>query len=115
MNVFRLGNLKLASGLESKWKIECDSFDDDDWATLAWLISERIKFSSVIGVPRGGLILAEMLEEYISEGPRLVVDDVFTTGKSIKSLMKEDDVGFVVFARNTPPDNIKYLFLLSSI
>ena len=114
MNLFQTGNFKLASGQTSNFKIECDALTDEDWKTFAFLISKKIKFSKVIGVPRGGLKLAKFLEAFEINDvtlPRLVVDDVYTTGGSIRKIMKENDIGFVIFARNVIDDpKVKALF-----
>ena len=49
-----------------------------------------------------GVKLQNALEKYVtSNNPyRLVVDDVWTTGKSMMEVMDQGDIGFVVFARN---------------
>ena len=102
MNLFQLGNFISHAGKELEWKIECDALTDEDWDCLAKMIAERTRFGSVYGIPRGGVKLQKALEKYITpDHPiRLVVDDVYTTGKSMKDVMKENDLGFVVFARN---------------
>ena len=105
MNLFQLGKFTSHAGNELDWKIECDALTDDDWECLAKMISEKTEFGSVYGIPRGGTKLAQALEKYITPGHplRLVVDDVYTTGKSMKDVMVGDDLGFVVFARNRIP------------
>lgn len=114
MVLFQRGNFTLASGKISNFKIECDVLSNDDWETLALLISERAKpFGSVFGVPRGGEKLAACLEKYKTTGPRLLVDDVFTTGKSINKHRKKDDQIWVVFARNVPPKDINSIWIMS--
>ena len=41
---------------------------------------------------------------------RIVVDDVYTTGKSMREVMVDDDFGFVVFARRQIPyDSNRYI------
>ncbi len=81
-------------------------------------------FSSVEGVPRGGLILEDCLQQYTSQiGPILIVDDVLTTGGSMERLrskmIKENEgldyfpdcfVGAVVFARGKCPSWVKAVF-----
>lgn len=101
MNLFQLGKFVSHAGKELNWKIECDALTDSDWECLAEMISERTRFGSVYGIPRGGTKLALALEKYIIPGHpiRLVVDDVYTTGKSMKEVMQDNDLGFVVFAR----------------
>jgi len=133
MNLFRrLDNFKLHSGKITTWKIECDALKKADWKTLAYMIAGRVAFSRVIGVPKGGLPLAKALKEYCLETdssvtkrpfPTLIVDDVLTTGGSMEEakakiqqfekVSDEDIIGYVVFARDIPPDWVKPLFLLA--
>ena len=105
MNLFQLGNFVSHAGNELEWKIECDALTDDDWECLAKMISEKTEFGSVYGIPRGGTKLANALEKYKTPGSiiHLVVDDVWTTGKSMREVMKPGDLGFVVFARQKIP------------
>lgn len=112
MSLFQLGNFTLASGQTSPWKLECDALDDGDWECLAYLGSRIVpSFGSVIGVPRGGLPFAKAMEKYITDGPRLVVDDVFTTGKSLAPYLNEYTFALVVFARTNPPSPWLYSVL----
>lgn len=101
MNLFQLGKFVSHAGNELEWKIECDALTDEDWDCLAKMIAEKTEFGSVYGIPRGGTKLANALEKY--KNPKsiihLVVDDVWTTGKSMREVMKPGDLGFVVFAR----------------
>ena len=93
------------------WKIECDDLTQMDWACLAEVISRRFLFSEVVGVPRGGLALAKALQPYCTSGPRLIVDDVLTTGQSMEGVRRyQDDVGVVVFARGPCPDWVYPIF-----
>lgn len=107
------GTFTLSSGKPSMFKLECEALTEDDWWTIAAMIARACDFGSVIGVPRGGLLLASELEPFVSEtGPRLVVDDVLTTGGSILKLMRPGDIGWVVFARGPLPSNVNALFRL---
>lgn len=103
MNLFKLVNFTSAAGLQLDYKIECDALKEDDWRWAAKQIAKyATPFKEVIPVPRGGYLLAKHLEEYIdsSATKTLVVDDVYTTGKSISKYMAGDDYeGWVVFAR----------------
>lgn len=105
MNLFQEGNFISHAGQELNWKIECDALTDEDWDCLARIIHERTRFGSVYGIPRGGIKLAKALEKYITPGHplRLVVDDVYTTGKSMEEVMTPSDLGFVVFTRRRIP------------
>ena len=130
--MFQLGDFTLSSGARSKWKIECDAWTDEDVCALAQMIRQLVgPFSSVEGVPRGGLRLAEALKPFSSLGadaPILIVDDVLTTGKSLEKakaaylgsipeggMLYERRgshmlVGAVVFARGQCPSWIKAVF-----
>ena len=118
MNLFQLGNFVSHAGKELEWKIECDALTDEDWECLAKMISERCQFGSVYGIPRGGVKLANALEKYTTPNNpyRLVVDDVYTTGKSMNEAMNPGDIGFVVFARKrvdfSPHRYIRALFTM---
>lgn len=105
--------------LQLEWKIECDSLSDDDIGTLAWYVASKIKFGSVLGIPRGGLRLASALDWYKSDGPLLLVDDVLTTGKSMTEagdehrwLSDEPPLGVVIFARGACPGWVTPIFNL---
>lgn len=99
------------SGILLPFKVECDCLTDEDWNILADIIGSRIDFNEVHGIPRGGLPLAERLQEYAQPQCKkkrrvLLVDDVLTTGSSMckeyDELKKDDNKikGVVVFARN---------------
>lgn len=91
------------SGVVLEWKIDCDAFTSADWKCLAHVIATRFEFSKVIGIPNGGLKLEEALKPYIKPNPgmTLIVDDVMTTGKSMKEYFKQhpNSYGIVVFNR----------------
>lgn len=102
MNLFQMGHFLLSSGEETNWKIECDALTQKDWETVAHLVRSRIpRYRSVEGVPRGGLLLATLLFFLKdSDGPLLLVDDVYTTGRSMEALRNgREAVGYVLFAR----------------
>lgn len=101
MNLFQIGKFTSHAGKELNWKIECDALTDEDWECIALMISERCQFGRVYGIPRGGVKLQNALEKYADpKNPvRLVVDDVWTTGKSMMEVMQPGDLGFVAFSR----------------
>lgn len=116
-NLFQMGRVALASGHESDFKIECDALTDDDIECLAYLISKRAGFRQVHGVPTGGLRLQNALKKYIDSDPLLpvlIVDDVYTTGKSMAryagNFYPEPYIGFVIFARGELPEHVQALF-----
>lgn len=99
------------SGLKLDWKIDCDALGAEDLMALAKLISRRFKFGSVLGIPTGGVGLAFALKPYITVGPRLIVDDVLTTGASMEEAHTlPDDIGVVIFARGPHSDWITPIF-----
>jgi len=113
MQLFQRGNFTLHSGEWSGFKIECDALTEHDWATLAFMVSQRFVFSNVIGIPRGGLTFADALKPYASNrtgDPWLIVDDVLNTGGSMELERQKlgelgmNVVGVVVFARRPCPE-----------
>lgn len=113
--LFDQGFFALHSGKFSDFKINCDALGDKDWECIAYLISQRIHFGEVEGVPTGGLRLAEQLELYCEpRGPLLIVDDVLTSGANMEE--QRDGrvaVGFVVFARGICPPWVRALFTMN--
>jgi TRAP-type C4-dicarboxylate transport system substrate-binding protein len=125
--VFQLGDVRLSSGRQSKYKIEMDAAPDGDIECWAFLIAQMIgAFESVEGVPRGGLRLAAALGKYVTPNSKpasalhthLLVDDVLTTSKTMDRAFAEHTqkvltgsvgliVGAVVYARGPCPTWIK--------
>jgi hypoxanthine phosphoribosyltransferase len=110
------------SGGISNFKIECDAITEEDYKTLAKIISNKYKFKEVYGVPRGGVLFENALKEFKSNDNNnlLIVDDVLTTGNSmqeakIKFQDKQYDsvFGVVVFSKGDLPDWIKAIFTLA--
>ncbi len=103
MSLFNHGDFLLHSGSRSKYLIDCNAFSDEDLETFAKIIADDCVFSSVYGIPRGGLRLAEHLEKYKSStGIHIIVDDVLTTGKSMKKAKKlypTNSLGYVIISR----------------
>ena len=124
MNLFQRKFFISHAGLPLNWKIECDALTAEDWKGLARMIMdhETRSFGSVEGIPRGGLPLAVALTEYATEGPPMIVDDVYTTGASFKEYCKKhyDTKSFdynpkwVVFARTKPEERsgVRALFTM---
>jgi hypothetical protein len=113
--LFMLGSITLRSGKRSWWKVECDALTEYDWDAIArWIYMYARPYSEVIGVATGGEKLAIELNKYKSaRGPRLIVDDVLTTGETITALMtRPDDIGFVVFARGPLPERVRAMWVL---
>ena len=125
MNLFQSVDFISHSGLELKWKIECDALSDPEWFTISQMIMEiSVPFKEAIGIPRGGTKLGSLLNQYGTgkrKDPILLVDDVLTTGESMKQFKTKrswrypsDYIGWVVFARNECPDWVTALFQIPS-
>lgn len=117
MSLFKKEDFIGHSGKKLQWKIECDALTNEDWKTLAFMISQKIQFNKVVGVPRGGLQLAKELEKYKDPESKtiLIVDDVLTTGGSMEDAKRGwqgNIVGYVVFSRQKPTDWIKSIFTM---
>ncbi len=113
--MFELGKFTLHSGETSEFKIDCDSLTDADIEAIAYVMHWALpQFGRVEGVPRGGLRLAKALEKYCRPGWTrwLFVDDVLTTGESMKVARGDrfNAVGAVIFARGECPHWIWPLF-----
>ena len=126
MNLFKKISFISHAGLPLNWKIECDALSEDDWKGIARMIMdyETRPFGSVEGIPRGGIPLANALQEYATEGRPMIVDDVYTTGASFNEYCYEHyrtmsfdyNPKWVVFARSKPKDRtgVKALFTVPS-
>ena len=110
------------AGLPLKWKIECDALSDDEWKTIAKMIREYEdqNWQYAVGIPTGATRLGEILTTYGTgsvKDPVLIVDDVYTTGKSFidfeeKHYKDKKVIKWTVFARKPPTENVKVLFQL---
>ena len=117
--LFKTGEYKLHSGGASCWLINCEALTDKDIETLAKIISEKIEFKEVQGIPNGGRRLASALKKYEQNtGATLIVDDVLTTGNSFTEYSKkfkgDNLVGIVLFARGKCPYWVIPIFELNS-
>lgn len=117
-NLFEKKTFVMHSGDVGHWKIECDALTDVEIDTLAYIISIKLKFNEVIGIPTGGVRIAKALDKYKSDkGFCLIIDDVLTTGNSMEMVKKQysdkNIMGVVLFARKKCPDWIIPLFQIS--
>lgn len=120
MSLFKYGNFTTHSGLNLDWKIDCDALTDDDIYCIAmasYSLLEQINYprTSFVGIPSGGVRLANKMQELFgkeSNEPSTIVDDVLTTGNSMKEVMSryEGSKGLVIFARAPTPINVVSLF-----
>ena len=103
--MFNNNNFISHAGRPLLWKIECDDLTDCDLECLAVLVVKNISFKNVIGIPRGGLRFAKILTKYKQingEYDYLIVDDVLTTGTSMKETKENVNgsyIGVVIFSR----------------
>lgn len=114
MSLFQAGDFKLHSGARADFLIECAALTQQDIFALAEFIGRRMKFGSVEGVPRGGLRLANALEDFCGRGGPLIVDDVLTSGASMEKQRgdREGAQGVVIFARGPYPTWIRPVFVI---
>lgn len=114
MALMRAGSFTLHSGSSSSFLINADELGDDDLAALAELAVPALHpFGSVVGIPRGGLRFAAAFTKYITEGPRLVVDDVITTGTSFYEFgFAHPDKGVAIFNRGLRVPGVISIFTL---
>ena len=125
-HLFQSVDFKSHSGLELKWKIECDAISDPEWFTISQMIMEITPpFKEAVGIPRGGTKLGRLLNQYGTgkrEDPVCIVDDVLTTGGSMEEFKIKrswrnptDYIGWVVFARIETPKWVTALFQMPII
>jgi orotate phosphoribosyltransferase-like protein len=121
--LFQSVNFISHSGIPLTWKIECDAIHDDEWATLAKMIREYEprNWSRAVGIPRGGSKLGEELDKYSTGNeadPLLIVDDVYTTGRSFKNYIEQNTrpeqkiICWCVFARKPTESEVQALFTM---
>ncbi len=113
-SLIKYGKFKSHSGLSLSWKIDADALFDSDIVDIAKIIHDRMRFSKVIGIPRGGVRLANALQEYVEIGyPVLIVDDVLTTGRSMEEYrlsISDPIIGVVIFSRGVCPKWVRSVF-----
>ncbi len=84
MSLLQLGNVRLAGGGDSCYKLDCDFLTDADIECCAALLQRLCTpYGSVSGVPRGGERLATAMRPGASMGPLLITEDVVTSGGSV--------------------------------
>lgn len=125
MSLFTAGDFTLHSGEKSDFLIDCDALTSEDLAALASAVRKRCPWfwGRTVGIPRGGMRFAEALRKYdFNRGQHpgvLLVDDVFTTGSSMKEHMHKlldegvpvDKIrGVVIFARAETPEWVWPIF-----
>lgn len=128
MALFEYGDFISHSGKTLPFKIECAALSCQDLYCLAQIGYKLAKaamlpHTNFIGVPKGGMIFAVFLNRcalaeglYDKNSQCTVVDDVYTTGSSIRGYMKKYNSrnGLVIFSRTQfLPYGIESLFQLN--
>lgn len=119
-NWVQIQDTVLNSGRRSKFKIECDNLTHSDLSAMCELLIMTLPpFGEVSGVPRGGVRIENVMRPYITTGPLLIVDDVWTTGRSVDRHINalSLDKGYVglvavLFSRGPVPINVTSLFTI---
>lgn len=119
-SLFQLGAVTLPDGRTTHFKIECDMLTQNDWESLARLAVEFLPpFGQVEGVPRGGLMFADALAPFISEGSTtlLIADDVWVSGKSMTEWKADrpNCIGIVAFNRGHLPWWVSGIFNMDTM
>jgi orotate phosphoribosyltransferase len=124
--LFTRGRFKLHSGQVSDFKIDCDQLSHWDIQSMAYKLWERLPpFRQAVGIPEGGVRLAEALNWFATEDeddPLLICDDVLTTGGSFLEFAEKLGIpdpggvciGAVLFARQLPEKWIVPLFVMTN-
>lgn len=113
-NLFDCRGFVGSSGDPLPWKVDCDSLSVEDWFWAAARVAERYSFQRVFSVPTGGDNFAAALESLCRPDGEvlLFVDDVWTTGRSMRTKINEyvgqfpgvSRRGVVLFARAPIPE-----------
>jgi hypothetical protein len=122
-SLFKTESFISHSGLNLNWKIECDVLTVPEWITISKMIMQvSPPFREAIGIPRGGIKLGNLLNQYGTnkkEDPICIVDDVLTSGESMteyaEKFKDEEFIGWVVFARGHVSYWINALFRMPYI
>ena len=121
VSLLQLATITLHSGKKSGYKIECDALTQTDIEAAASMLALILPpFSMALGVPRGGVRIADALDNFASDhqAPVCIVDDVLTTGGSMVAFRDQRPntgrgaIGAVIFARGPCPDWVTPLFTL---
>ncbi len=120
MNLFEAGTFTGASGKKLDFKLECDALTEEDIKTIAGVAGPKLQFKEALGVPRGGVPIANEFTPYVDSKSKkvLLVDDVWTTGFSMNKyreelgLSEDEVIGFVIFARGAYPDWVHPFFAM---
>lgn len=130
--MFKWNPFKSHSGKTLNWKIECDDLTLSDLDCIARMILSAHSFHKVISPPTKSSNMNHLLSVLTTHESNngnceyLIVDDVYTTGKSMEETRKllldnhlvqnEHNIkGVVMFSRNECPEWITPIFQLNKI
>lgn len=130
MGLFQRGDFIFTSGARSPIKFEFDKATDEDIEFFALIGAHQVGyFGKVVPVPKGksgspidnAKRLAHAMHKYIRDcGVALIVDDVWTTGKSMEACRIENmrphpfqPIGWVAFAYERPASWVTAGFVMS--
>lgn len=130
MGLFQRGDFTFSSGTRSPIKFEFDQASDEDIEFFALIGAHQVcDFGTVIPAPKGksgspvdnAKRLADALRKYArNNGVPLIVDDVWTTGKSMEACRIENmrphpfqPIGWVAFAYERPASWVTAGFVMS--
>lgn len=117
MNLFEHGEHTLSDGRKTDFKIECDVLTWTDWKTLAAGAAAMLPaFSSVEGIPTGGVPFGDALAPYCRpHGVHLIADDVWWSGKTLREYAgdRQNTHAVVIFARTPAPAWVTVLFQMN--
>lgn len=126
--MFKWKPFKSHAGKPLSWKIECDTLTQEDIDCLANIISMTHSYKNVDHPPTKSANLINLVSKLAlyktanGNYDYLIVDDVFTTGKSMEDIyihLKENHgksiIGIVLFARSECPHWITPVFQLDKI
>ena len=65
MNLFIKEDFISHAGLPLTWKVECDALTEKDYEALAKIVSEKLTFCDVKGIPRGGIPFEKALKNTV--------------------------------------------------
>lgn len=107
--LFNHGDFPLRSGGRSSFKIDCDALTGEDFATIAAQVAGRLRWKNTVNCGGASRQFANALDVYnlpLVELPTLVVDDVWTTGATMRKELNVfgSRIGVVLFARTPITD-----------
>lgn len=122
VHLVNYGGFMLSSGKTSQMKIDCDALSDIDIEAISKIAHKYLlaEFGEVVSIPRGGDRLATYMSAFVTEGceTTLIVDDVYTTGKSMEEARAKvggSCIGLVIFARGETPHWVESLFQVNGL